>query len=266
MELKLENGKVVELSREDLIKQLNQKTEELKQLNLKQREIDVRSHAILDSLLPQLKSYFVGLPQAVKIAIEDSRIRFGMQKPDKDYDTGIFDLNISHTYSEPEVVNIYLNYYTTMTDINDSFELIRLEALGVFANTLRDVTFIGKVTEGYKAYWKFGNENYVSVHSVTESIKKLQKQIKEINFKAKLVLGVIFNTENNSHVPFYFGERSYFYADTIEIIKINAKSVKVKYKNPRYEGEQIIDRDWMERIFNKIEEVKKIKVITKDMV
>jgi len=265
----MENGKVVELSREDLMGQLDKKQDELKELQNKDHVVHFKAQQILDNLIKDLKAtYLTEMPTQVQFKANSSSIEVILKKEDG-FDKVIFNIYVRQPYDKADMV-IELNYYTTNTDSTDTFELRRLKVLGKVAHILQLSGFKDTVINKYKEYAKFLDDNFVNTYLVTDDIVELKKEIAEMDFQAKLKPGLIWQSPvEDQPARFWTSERNNFWANKVEIIKINEKTVKIKYSNKPYNGyeqEIVVRIDWMKSIFNKIEEVKKMKTITKEMV
>jgi len=249
------NQRRKKMKREELMKKLDEEKEGLEVIKSRNYDVNERAKKILDEVLLGLKSFFKNIPLGITLTMSSSGIQFNLKEEGLERGKEIFYISLNRPFLQEGVAKPFLNYYTTMTDISDTFELIRLQALGEVARLIQETVLMSRILEGYQKYWKFEKDNYVSFYSVEKEIGELTEAINEIDFREKLVPGVIWESETPRAFDFSGTDRSGCYR--IEIVTVNPKTVGIKYADGRYCGERFVTLryDWMKIMFRQIRQL-----------
>jgi len=261
----MENEKVVNVTKEQLMEMLDKKKEELEVINAKQQIFYKKQQLLLDESLVDIKDkWFRTLPKEIIIKITEHNVRFFMKHPDYTYDKDIFEINVSKPWRKKEEeikFEISLGYYTTTTEAEDIFELIRLETLGTVATLLRNSEFKKDIILAYEKHEKFSNDNYVSTWDIEHEITDLKNEYNEIVFQKKLIPGIIWEITRKEDGErggkrFFYNSSNNYWCTKMEIVKINAKTVEVKFTiSGGYDCTEKVRYEHMKGIFNKIKEI-----------
>ena len=203
-------------------------TAQKEELENKRADIYVREQqAISDALLP----FFSDFTPEVEIEVLRGSVYFKMAHPDYSYKKELFNLYLRENWSDDLVKSfkgIDLGYYTTSTKGDDSWELKRLQLLGVIAEIIlnhqeRMLLRVNNVVIPFKEEYSrvFNQMNLVgkAIRELDIKISSFKKERIEFDLKSE---GITFGVGCNIQLKFNYTP----YIKSIKLIDLSKSGKK----------------------------------------